>query len=132
MTFVDKLVDSPACKGYIASRILDTIGIVLSSIICDSFSVICPVNHDKLFADNQPELILLIRFANILQRGDKVIQYLRRHHDAVSVGTYLLRNAYHSSSCIAFQVNEEGLAIRYNLFRTNNIVVHFFRTGLVI
>ena len=76
--------------------------------------------------------MLLIGSPDILQRCDEVIQYFRRNHDAVSVGTYLFRDAHNSSSCIAFKVNEECFAIRNNLFRANDIVVHCYVTGLVI
>ena len=76
--------------------------------------------------------MFLIGSPDILQRCDEVIQYFRRNHDAVSVGTYLFRDAHNSSSCIAFKVNEESFTIRYYLFRANDIVVHFCIMGLFI
>ena len=76
--------------------------------------------------------VFLISSANVLQGCDKVIQYLRRNHDAIPVGAYLLCNAYHTTSGIAFEVNVKSLAIRYDFLRANDIVVHFSIPGLFI
>lgn len=66
----------------------------------------------------------LIGFADILERSDEIIKDFSWHHDAVAVRTDLFCNTHHATSCVAFEVNEESLAIRYNFFRANDIVVH--------
>ena len=70
--------------------------------------------------------MFLIGAADILQRGNEVIQNLRRHHDTVAVGTHLFGDAHHASACIALQVNEKGLAVSNDFLCANDIVVHCF------
>lgn len=85
-----------------------------------------PRLHTKIPSPKWGEgyLVLLICLADILQSGDKVIQNLGRHHDAVAIRAHFFGDANHSSSCIALQVDEERLAIGNNFFCADNIVVH--------
>ena len=69
-------------------------------------------------------LIFHVGFADVLQSGDEIIQYLGRHHDAIPVVAHFLRYTHHASPCIAFQVNKEGLAVCYDFLCANDIVIH--------
>ena len=71
-------------------------------------------------------LVLLIGALDILQRSNKVIQNLGRHHNAVAVGAHLLGDAHHTPAGIALQVNEKGLAVSNDFLCANDIVVHCF------
>lgn len=76
--------------------------------------------------------MFLISFAHVFQCSNEVVQNLRRYHDSIPVGAYLLRDAHHTTSGIAFEVNVKSLAIRYDFFRANDIVVHFSIAGLFV
>lgn len=79
-----------------------------------------------------PASVFAVGASYVLESCDKVIQNFSRYHNAVSVRAYFFGDAYHTASRIAFEVDEERFAIRYNFFRTNDIVVHSIVTGLVI
>ena len=70
--------------------------------------------------------MLVIGAADILQRGNEIIEDFGRNHDAVTVGAHLFSDAHHASAGIAFQVNKEGLAVSNDFLCANDIVVHCF------
>ena len=72
--------------------------------------------------------VLVIGFADILQRGNEIVQDFSRDHDTVAVRADFFRDAHHASACIALQVNKEGLAVSNDFFGANDIVVHCFYT----
>ena len=68
--------------------------------------------------------MLVIGAADILQRGNEIVQNFCRNHDSVTVGAHLFGDAYHAPACIALEVKEEGFAVCNNLFCANDVVVH--------
>ena len=68
--------------------------------------------------------VLLIRLADVLQSGDKIVQNLGRYHDAVAVGAHLFGDANNTASGIALQVDKEGFTIGNDFFGADDVVVH--------
>ena len=76
--------------------------------------------------------MLVIGAADILQRGNEIVQDFSGTHDAVTVRAHFFGDAHHTPTGVALQVNEKGLAVSNDFLCANDIVVHCFNPGVVI
>ena len=82
--------------------------------------------------DDPGRLVLHIGSSDILKSLDEVIENLGGNHDSVAVRADFFGNSHHASSGVALEVDEESFAISNDFFCTNDVVVHFSKTWVLL